>query len=60
MNESVALANTRALDAEARASSLEERLAILEKSLGYRITFEVVLGTDPKVNQVQIERITTQ
>lgn len=73
LNESVELANKRALAAEERANSLEEvydkrawiaeqkaeelesRLSVLESALSYRITFDVTLGTKPKVEHVEIE-----
>lgn len=57
VNKSVKLANERALEAEKRADDLEKRLGILESSLTYRLTFDVVLGAQPKLERVSIERL---
>lgn len=56
VNKSVKLANDRALEAEKRADDLEKRLGILESNLTYRLTFDVLLGAQPKVERVSIER----
>jgi hypothetical protein len=69
MNQAVDLANKRALEAEegraraeertlqaeAREEDLERRLTTLEKSLAYRLTFDVILGTNPSVEKVEIK-----
>lgn len=62
INESVDLANKRALDAEKRAISaeiradaLEKRISDLEGLLSYKLTFDVLLGANPKVEHVTIE-----
>lgn len=61
VNKSVQLANDRALAAEQRAvasedreDALEERITRLEESLSYRLTFDVVLGSNPSVQKVEI------
>jgi len=61
VNKSIALANDRALQAENRASEaenrageLETRIGALEKKLSYRITFDVVLGSNPIIEKVDI------
>ncbi len=56
VNKSVKLANDRALEAEKRAGELEKRLIVLESHQNYRITFDVLLGSEPKVERVDIER----
>jgi hypothetical protein len=62
MNEAIKLANDRALDAEKRAlaaeeavSLLEKRTKLLESTMAYRLTFDVILGHDPKVERVEIQ-----
>lgn len=61
MNKSVTLANDRALSAEERAlaseareDALEKRITRLEESLSYRLTFDVILGSNPSVQKVEI------
>lgn len=62
VNESVSLANQRAPDAESRAfkaekraDELEQRIEDLEGRLSYRLTFDVVLGSKPTVEHVEID-----
>jgi hypothetical protein len=62
VNKSVDLANKRALEAEVRAISAEDRatalgkrMTSLEKSLSYRLTFDVVLGSNPMIEHVEIQ-----
>jgi hypothetical protein len=54
-NEAIQLANDRAFAAEKRADSLEKRLAVLEARLSYKLTFDVILGTNPYLEHVSIE-----
>lgn len=61
VNKSVELANDRALkaeqrasDAEERANKLEDRIIALERKLSYRITFDVLLGSNPSIAQADI------
>ena len=60
-NEAISLANNRALLAEQRVVELEGKLAILEskldkieKSMFYKISFYAMLGTEPKIEHVEI------
>lgn len=66
LNEAIALANTRALAAETAMDKaekeandkiflLEQRVRVLESSLSYRLTFDVMLGTSPAINAAWIE-----
>jgi hypothetical protein len=66
LNEAIQLANNRALAAEEKLDKaekyandkiflLEQRVRVLESSLSYRLTFDVMLGTSPSVNGVRIE-----
>lgn len=54
-NEAIQLANDRAYAAEKRADALEKRLTVLEAKMSYKLTFDVLLGTDPSVEHVTIE-----
>ena len=65
INESVELANNRALEAEQRALAAEAQLALCEDSkeilqgkLSYLLTFEVMLGEKPDVKNVTIVKFT--
>jgi hypothetical protein len=55
VNEAVDLANSRALAAEQRVATLEDKLTHLEGTLSYRLTFDVVLGEMPLIEKVSIE-----
>jgi hypothetical protein len=65
VNRSIELANNRALAAEERAAraekvseDLEKRIESLEDLLSYRLTFDVTLGTNPSVQNVEIKHFT--
>jgi hypothetical protein len=42
-------------ESEAREAVLEARLTTLEKSLSYRLVFDVMLGQNPSVEKVEIK-----
>lgn len=67
VNESVELANKRALDAETRAIAAEhradellKRIEDLESRLSYRLTFDVVLGSNPVIEHVEIDHFSNR
>ena len=64
LNEAVTLANQRALAAEKQYYKLQEeydllekRILTLERSLSYRISFDVVLGTKPSIERSEIVHV---
>jgi hypothetical protein len=64
LNETLDLAADRNLKYEKQRSQdrdeiflLEKRLAALESNLQYRLTFDVILGTDPSIEKANIKHL---